>query len=257
MKNTNLYLTDFEARRAAKELEFEMAAAGTPCRVVLRSWDGDFEYVADSAAGLDAWGEFAAYIVERGSETIGVYAYDRTVEELVLNGVVYFADEGLEPYRVEGDFLPRVVEAWCLSSKHVRRNEYLEDDCRLLQLPNDGAAAIWECDGFIIALESDIKVDWEWYRCALLKTEIQCWDAVATWNGDPFCVEDTDSLRDVAEFILREDVLRNVLTPESADAEEWAVVCRRLELAPADCRRICQYYSGITTLTICYKEDYR
>lgn len=263
MKNTNFYLTRFDAQNAAQELAAELKVNNTPCQVNEKSWDCEFNRVDDTAEKVlgNSCGEFPAFFVE-GAETYGVFAYAYDTEELVEGAIFRYRRTSADPQRVGGDLCKEVARKWDESKRHkkMERDNSCEfcDLCEELELPDDGAENIYICDEVVIALARDLNVDWERWREDYADACDKVANAAACWNADPFCVEG-ESIREVAQFIIRDDVCCGETTAEDVDADIWEVLCRSVDLTPEQCEKIRTFQRAGTceVLTICYEEDMR
>lgn len=261
MKNTNFYLTRFDAQNAAQELAAELKADNTPCQVNEKSCDCDFNHVDNTALKVlgNSCGEFPAFFVE-GADTYGVFAYAYDTAELVEGAVFCYRHTSADPQRVTGDLCKEVARKWDESKRHTKmeRNIFCEfcDLCKELELPDDGAENIYVCDEMVIALARDLNVNWERWRENYAEARGEVWGAVACWNSDPFCVEG-ENIREVAQFICRNDVSCAEQTAEDMDPYEWEVLCRSVDLTPERCKKIRTFHRPETNevLTICYEED--
>ena len=76
------------------------------------------------------------------------------------------------------------------------------------------------------------------------------YDAVATWNADPFCVETMLEVHEVLVELNNEVV--EVHTEENTDSYEWETMCAQLDLRGHKVAKILR----TPRLTICLYPDF-
>ena len=81
-------------------------------------------------------------------------------------------------------------------------------------------------------------------------TSEDVYDAVATWNADPFCVESEEGVKEVLDELNNEVVEEH--TEENTDSNEWETMCAQLDLRGHKVAKILRTPS----LTICLPSDF-
>jgi CO dehydrogenase/acetyl-CoA synthase beta subunit len=76
------------------------------------------------------------------------------------------------------------------------------------------------------------------------------YDAVATWNADPFCVETEEEVQEVLDELNNAVVEEH--TEENTDPDEWETMCAQLDLRGHKVAKILRTPS----LTICLSPDF-
>ena len=81
-------------------------------------------------------------------------------------------------------------------------------------------------------------------------TSKDVYDAVATWNTDPFCVETEEGVKEVIDELNNEVVEEH--TEENTDSYEWETMCAQLDLRGHKVAKILR----TPNLTICLSPDF-
>lgn len=81
-------------------------------------------------------------------------------------------------------------------------------------------------------------------------TSEDVYDAVATWNTDPFSVETEEGVQEVLGELNNEVVEEH--TEENTDSSEWETMCTRLDLRGHKVVKILR----TSNLTICLSTDF-
>ena len=76
------------------------------------------------------------------------------------------------------------------------------------------------------------------------------YNAVATWNADPFCVETEEEVQEVLDEL--NNAVVEVHTEENTDPDEWETMCAQLDLRGHKVAKILRTPS----LTICLSPDF-
>ena len=84
----------------------------------------------------------------------------------------------------------------------------------------------------------------------MLYTFEDVYNAVATWNTDPFCVETEKGVREVLDELNNEVVEEH--TEENTDSYDWETMCAQLDLRGHKVAKILRTPS----LTICLPSDF-
>ena len=98
---------------------------------------------------------------------------------------------------------------------------------------------------------------WDTESVELARARRDVYGAVATWNADPFAVEG-NSVEEVAEFIVRNDVSEQTINEGDVNDDEWASLLEELDLEVGDTSVVhvfCEL-SGNEQLTLCYSQDF-
>ena len=81
-------------------------------------------------------------------------------------------------------------------------------------------------------------------------TSEDVYDAVATWNSDPFCVETEKGVQEVLDELNNEVVEEH--TEENTDSYEWETMCTQLDLRGHKVAKILR----TPRLAICLSTDF-
>ena len=98
---------------------------------------------------------------------------------------------------------------------------------------------------------------WDTESVELARARRDVYGAVATWNADPFAVEG-NSVEEVAEFIVRNDVSEQTINEGDVNDDEWASLLSLLDLEVGDTSVVhvfCEL-NGNEQLTLCYSQDF-
>lgn len=81
-------------------------------------------------------------------------------------------------------------------------------------------------------------------------TSKDVYNAVATWNTDPYCVETEEGVKEVLDELNNEVVEEH--TEENTDSIEWETMCTQLDLRGHKVAKILR----TPRLTICLSTDF-
>lgn len=81
-------------------------------------------------------------------------------------------------------------------------------------------------------------------------TSKDVYDAVATWNTDPYCVETEEGVQEVLDELNNEAVEEH--TEKNTDSYEWETMCAQLDLRGHKVAKILR----TPRLTICLSTDF-
>ena len=81
-------------------------------------------------------------------------------------------------------------------------------------------------------------------------TSKDVYDAVATWNADPYCVETEEGVQEVLDELNNEVVEEH--TEENTDSYDWEIMCAQLDLSGHKVAKILR----TPRLTICLSTDF-
>lgn len=81
-------------------------------------------------------------------------------------------------------------------------------------------------------------------------TSKDVYNAVATWNTDPYCVETEEGVKEVLDELNNEVVDEH--TEENTDSIEWETMCTQLDLRGHKVAKILR----TPRLTICLSTDF-
>ncbi len=81
-------------------------------------------------------------------------------------------------------------------------------------------------------------------------TSKDVYNAVATWNTDPYCVETEEGVKEVLDELNNEVVEEH--TEENTDSIEWEIMCAQLDLRGHKVAKILR----TPRLTICLSTDF-
>lgn len=81
-------------------------------------------------------------------------------------------------------------------------------------------------------------------------TSKDVYNAVATWNTDPYCVETEEGVKEVLDELNNEVVEEH--TEENTDSIEWETMCAQLDLRGHKVAKILR----TPRLTICLSTDF-
>lgn len=98
---------------------------------------------------------------------------------------------------------------------------------------------------------------WDTESVELARARRDVYGAVATWNADPFNVED-EYLEGVAEFVSRDDVSEQVINEGDINDDEWERLLGLLDLEVGDTSivHVFRELNGNEQLTLCYSQDF-